>query len=121
MRKLSISCHSYPQLHPHIFASCFLVTVEESESVLSQANPCSRKMHPTGAVPLLEGCSQTSMTPQGRTQEVNTPSHLPPILFSCWCFLLTEPTGSQMAREPIDAVHKVSLSWDTGQRGEGGE
>lgn len=70
------------------FASASEVTVEESEGVLSKANPYPCKMAQTGAVPLVEGCSHIPVTPQGRAQGRNTPDSF----LLCPFLLLVLPT-----------------------------
>lgn len=79
------------------FASSSQITVPESGSVLSKANPCAYKRKQTGAVPLVEGRSQIPVTPQGRTQERNNSVSLS-VFFSCWCFLLTESSWKEESK-----------------------
>lgn len=57
-----------------IYVSAFssLVLVKESEGVLSEVNLSAYKMGQTGAVPRIEGCSQTLVIPPGRVQEVKS-------------------------------------------------
>ena len=77
---------NFLSLHPMAvfkssFASSSQITVPESGSVLSKANPCAYKMKQTGAAPLVEGRSQIPVTPQRRTQERNTSVSLTFCLF----------------------------------------
>ena len=84
---------NFLSLHPMAvfkssFASSSQITVPESGSVLSKANPCAYKMKQTGAVPLVEGRNQIPGTPQRRTLERNTSVSLTFCLF----LLLVLPT-----------------------------
>ena len=94
---------NFLSLHPMAvfkssFASSSQITVPESGSVLSKANPCAYKTKQTGAAPLVKDEAKFQWPHREGLRKEIPQSHSLTVFFSCWCFPSTESNWKEESK-----------------------